>query len=535
MLKTTKYVERKARWRDGAAARVVLPALALLGLGLVALFWVSRNVADDLDRQALEREERVISTLIKTKAHHWSKLALDYAYWDDAYAHLSKTPDREWMAGNFDQSVPESQGAEALILMRSDLEVEAWFGEARDDAALAASIGVKELVAAILANRKKGPRYVDGLITWKGQVALAGMARLMRQDGTADEALPPKLVLFVSLLGPKTVLEWSQSLEIQDMALLEMAPQSGPYLKIETRRGRALGTISWTSDAPGTKFLRSQLAMRTAIMIALVGALAVLVFAWASMMRRLSAGAAKSEALVEASRSKSAFLANMSHELRTPLNAIIGFSEMMKEEVFGPLGRPQYKDYAGHVHGSGKHLLQIINSLLDVAKFESGQFEQKPEPVTLRELAASAMAAHRTNLENGGLNVDLIGEGATAVMADLRSIARVFDAILSNAAKFTPRGGRVEIALLDGRNPSIQIRDTGCGIPPDKLEAMGRPFEQAADVLRRDHGGVGLGLAFSRMLMEGQGGALRLDSVVEHGTTVSLDFRPAPAARSKAA
>jgi signal transduction histidine kinase len=225
----------------------------------------------------------------------------------------------------------------------------------------------------------------------------------------------------------------------------------------------------------------------------------------------------------------------MSHELRTPLNAIIGFSEMLREEVFGPLGRPQYKEYANHVHGAGKHLLQIINSLLDVAKFESGQFEQKPEPVSLHGIASSVLAARRADLEAGGLSVSLLGEGGTLVLADSRSMARVFDALLSNSAKFTPRGGQLEISLRDGPNPAIVVRDTGCGIPPEKLEAMGRPFEQVADVFRREHGGVGLGLAFSRMLMEGQNGRLLLASKMGEGTTVTLELPLAPIIRAEAA
>jgi signal transduction histidine kinase len=535
MFVESKRLERPARWQDGAAARVVLPSLLLLALGVIAIFWVSRTIADDLDKQALEREERVISTLIKTKSHHWGKLALDYAFWDDAYTHLARTPEPEWMDGNFDQDVAESQGATAFILMTDKLAVEAWYGELRDDAAVESAAGLRDLVAAVMAKRGIGPHFVDGLIKWRGEIALAGVARLMPQNSQIDPNLTPKLTVFVYVLTPKAVSEWSQNLEIADMSLVASADPSGPHLALKTRRGETLGLIQWTSDAPGTKFMQSQVMVRTLIMLGLMVAFAALVFAWASTMRRLSASAAKAEALAESSRSKSAFLANMSHELRTPLNAIIGFSEMMKEEVFGPLGRPQYKEYVGHVHGSGKHLLQIINSLLDVAKFQAGQFDQKPEPMTLCEIARAAISAHRDSFADAGVTIEAHGEGQQVVLADARSMARIFDAVLSNAAKFTPRGGKVDIVLIDGPRPSIAIRDTGCGIPRDKLEAMGLPFEQAADVMKRNHGGVGLGLAFSRMLMEGQNGGLRLESALGQGTTVTLVLPPAPSAVAMAA
>jgi signal transduction histidine kinase len=525
----------KVRWRDGAGARVILPSLILLGLGLVALFWISRQVANDIDRQALDRETRVISTMIRTKAHHWGKLALDYAFWDDAYAHMSGEPDREWMQGNFDQAVPEAQGANALLLIREDLTVDAWFGDARDDRLVAGAEGLSDLVRAVLAKRGKGPHSADGAILWDGSVALAGISRLMPQNSQFDPSKPPKLVLFVAALKPSVIAEWSQNLEIKDMALGARPVQGSPHYDLKTRRGDVLAAISWSSDMPGTKFMQAQVVLRTGIMLSLMMAFALLVLGWAGIVRKLHATAAKAEAEAESSRSKSAFLANMSHELRTPLNAIIGFSEMMKDEVFGPVGRPQYKDYASHVYGSGKHLLQIINSLLDVAKFQAGQFEQKLEPVTLGELARAVSAAHARTLEGAGLNFAVEGAGATIVMADTRSMARIIEAILSNAAKFTPRGGSVDVILRDGPRPAIIVRDTGCGIPPDKLEAMGRPFEQAADVLKRDHGGVGLGLAFARMLAEGMGGKLTLESAEGEGTTVTVELAPAPAKLARAA
>lgn len=221
-----------------------------------------------------------------------------------------------------------------------------------------------------------------------------------------------------------------------------------------------------------------------------------------------------------ANASKTAFLANMSHELRTPLNAILGFSEIISQECFGPVGQDRYRDYAGDIHSSGAHLLSLINDLLDVAKIEAGRMDIAPNPLDPGRTFDIALKLVGIKAREKDQELVIIVEpSAPPLYADERAIKQILINLVSNAVKFTPHGGRIEVVARRATDGDFQlmVRDNGPGIPRDKLEKIFMPFNQVDNRFDRQAGGTGLGLALVRGLAELHGGRAWLESEFGQG------------------
>jgi PAS domain S-box-containing protein len=228
-----------------------------------------------------------------------------------------------------------------------------------------------------------------------------------------------------------------------------------------------------------------------------------------------------------ANRSKSDFLANVSHELRTPLNAIIGFSEIMKGEMFGPLGKTQYRDYAEDIHESGVHLLSIINDILDLSKIEAGKFDLHESHVKLPDLIRSCQRLVKDRAAAGKLSLQTrVAKNLPMLYADERAVKQIVINLLSNALKFTPAGGKIAVdARLDERGDFLlTVSDTGIGIAASDIEKAMASFSQLESSLNRKYAGTGLGLPLVRLLAELHGGSIDIESTVDVGTTVTVRF-----------
>jgi signal transduction histidine kinase len=243
-----------------------------------------------------------------------------------------------------------------------------------------------------------------------------------------------------------------------------------------------------------------------------IGALAADVNRMSDELQRLY------QELETASRHKSDFLATMSHELRTPLNAIIGFSEVLHEQMFGELNERQLA-YVEDVLEAGRHLLSLINDVLDLAKIEAGRMELEISRVAVADVLTSAVSMHSERASRAGIELTLITEPEEiTITADERRLRQVVFNLLSNAVKFTPRDGRIDLsARLDDGEVEIAVADTGPGIPAEELEAIFEEFGQASDGKQAD--GTGLGLPLSRKLVELHGGRLWVESEVDRGST----------------
>jgi cell cycle sensor histidine kinase DivJ len=219
---------------------------------------------------------------------------------------------------------------------------------------------------------------------------------------------------------------------------------------------------------------------------------------------------------------KSRFLANMSHELRTPLNAIMGFSDIMKQRLFGPLP-DRYGEYAELIHESGSHLLELINDVLDMSKIEAERFELAREEFDARDAVSAVLRLMRGQADRAGVHLrGVLPKDPLDADADRRAVKQIVLNLISNALKFTPRDGAVTVtAQAVGAMLEIVVSDTGVGIAAEDVARLGRPYEQAGGVDQRQ-AGTGLGLSLVRAFAELHGGEMTLESALGEGTSVTV-------------
>ena len=231
----------------------------------------------------------------------------------------------------------------------------------------------------------------------------------------------------------------------------------------------------------------------------------------------------------ESNLAKSRFLATMSHELRTPLNAILGFSEVMKTELFGSHLVPAYKEYSQDIHSSGEHLLMLINEILDLSRVEAGRYELREEPVDLAAVLEECRHLLALRAKKKGILIqENLGAALPRLWADARALRQVALNLLSNAIKFTPQGGSVCLSLgctADGRQ-FFSVADTGPGIPDSEIPVIMSSFGRGSFAQKTAEEGSGLGLPIVKGLVELHGGTFALASRIREGTTVTVHFPP---------
>ena len=231
----------------------------------------------------------------------------------------------------------------------------------------------------------------------------------------------------------------------------------------------------------------------------------------------------------EQNRMKSEFLANMSHELRTPLNAILGFSDSMRSEIFGPLGGDRYQIYMNDIWESGRHLLGIVDDVLDMSKVETSKMEIEPVELRVEDIFAACDRMMKPACEQKNITFAIdLPDTPVRLMADERRVNQMMLNIASNAVKFSPDGSTIKLSaqVADTGALEIAVRDHGCGISEEDIETVLKPFGQVASAYARSHGGTGLGLPITKSFAELQGGTLKVASIVDEGTIVTIVFPP---------
>ena len=339
--------------------------------------------------------------------------------------------------------------------------------------------------------------------------------------GVARAALEERMLAFAS------ERRLANTNGLQGGATFERQLADGRWLQVNELRTRDGGIVSVGSDITQIKLHQEKLVDSERRLMATIHDLSLARRAEEERSRELVDLNRKymkeTERAEAANRAKSEFLANMSHELRTPLNAIIGFSELMEQGLFGPLGSERYEEYATDINSSGKYLLGVINDILDMSKIEAGQFSLDREEIDLGPLISETVRVVSLQAAQKAITVETRIADALTLIADRRAIKQIVINLLSNAVKFTGQGGHISVRA---RNTSgalvLTIEDNGCGIPKEALGKLGRPFEQVQNQFSKNHAGSGLGLAISRSLAELQGGALKIRSTEGAGTIVSV-------------
>ena len=244
------------------------------------------------------------------------------------------------------------------------------------------------------------------------------------------------------------------------------------------------------------------------------------------------------DAAVLANHAKSEFLAHMSHEIRTPLNAILGFSEVIGDELLGSVSPPKYREYAQDIHTSGRHLLELINDILDLAKIEAGALELRDGDIDVAQAVESSLRFVKERAAKAGIALKTeIAADLPILRADERMAKQMLINLLTNAVKFTGKGGKVTVsAALDGDGAlGLTVRDTGVGIAAEDIPKIMESFGQADNSRAGVTEGTGLGLPLVKAMIEMHGGTLELDSEVDVGTTVTIRFPPESTAEGRRA
>ena len=306
---------------------------------------------------------------------------------------------------------------------------------------------------------------------------------------------------------------------------LERQIADGRWLQINERATPAGGTISVGADITQLKRQEERLIDSERRLMASIRDLSGARQAEQEKARALEEINRKfleaKERAEAANKAKTDFLANVSHELRTPLNAIIGFSQMMQQRMFGPLGSERYEEYIDDIHDSGGFLLNVIDDILEMSKIESGRAVLDCERIDLAPLIGEVVHMVSLQAEDKAIAIEEDIAPQMRIHADRRAMKQILINLITNAVKFTDRDGRIRIrARMGGKTVRLVIADDGCGIPQKALRRLGRPFEQVENQFSKTHGGSGLGLAISKSLAQMHGGSVAIRSNAGEGTVV---------------
>jgi two-component system cell cycle sensor histidine kinase PleC len=315
-------------------------------------------------------------------------------------------------------------------------------------------------------------------------------------------------------------------------ATYDIELEDGRWIAVSERRTRTSDFVSIATDITTLKRNERRLAQSERELKSAVeelsesrGRLEIQTSQLVELADKYAAEKARAE---EASKAKSEFLANISHELRTPLNAIIGFSEVMTEKVFGPIGSDKYADYARDINESGHYLLEMIDDILDMSKIEAGQLPLSIEPIRAGDLIEDSLRLVQPSADEKKIALKQTGNAEIEIVGDKRALKQVLLNLLSNAVKFTPEGGKITVRSYRQKGTvRIAIADTGIGIPRHEIARLGKPFQQVSNQFTKEHKGSGLGLAISRSILEMHEAKLDIKSKPGQGTTVTCVFQPA--------
>lgn len=508
------------------ASLCAISIIVVVGLGFLIVYIQDRN--------AIAASERIVQGNIRSHVRTHETLVKEYGYWDLSVQNIVESLDIEWVESEYGEYLYENGQVSALHVLDGEGRIVLGQTEGVTDdppGATPLAAGEKELAKRALATSEDNtePVAVSGY-TRHGDVLNMSSAIRMTTYKDDEDISTDHVMVFHWRMDEEFIAELERSSLVRNLMWQTGEAGYGTASVAIDLPGNQQTRLVWQPDLPGSRML-------PLLVVGMFGFVLLLLLLGLIFIRRMSAHAQQLEvaqiASDEANQQKSDFLASMSHELRTPLNAILGFAEIMKKQYLGPVGNTRYLEYADDIHKSGSHLLSLVNGLLDLSKIEAGKFDLDLQKLRLAVVTDQSlkMVEHLASDKGIALECTLAPE-ADAVMADERALRQVLVNILGNALKFTPDGGRVQLASAAGRPGMAEIRitDTGAGIRESDIPKILEPFFQVREEGFRKHTGTGLGLPVSRKLIELMGGSLTIESQVGQGTTVIILLRTPEAA-----
>jgi signal transduction histidine kinase len=518
----------KWRWTPMIA---ITASLALAVIAISAFVAISASSRDAAQRMI---EERIVAAAVRDSLAKLGDALAPNAYWDVAYDEITTSIGPVWAQQNLGPYAAQTSGVSAVLIFDdagnliynyfpSDrLHVHEFDHRSADAISALVKQARKELGVP--------PAAATAFVPIADKLYLGAASLIVPSDERARVPLARHNVeVYLRPFDASNLAKVQDDFRVSKITLAATTPNNGmAQTALNGAAGRPAAFLVWQASTPGKDFALSILPWALGVVL-LIGILQVLALhGWMEAVSTLERKKAETAQLKQEVWNRTMFLANMSHELKTPLNAIIGFSDVIKRQMFGELSE-RYREYAADINSSGRHLLGIVDDVLDLTKLQHTE-QIELEPVKLDSTLETAMSILRQQAERSGiaLNVNRLGADIK-VLGNEKSLNQIVINLGSNAIKFSRPGSRVDISFDQapaGESVSITVRDEGCGIPAEKLPILGRPFYQVQSSYSRKSG-TGLGLAITKTLVEKMNGDLKLDSKVGVGTTAVVTLRAA--------
>ena len=527
---------RPTRSRTVLTPGVAISTALLIVVGAIGI--VLFTSARSQDRQQLVNEQQIVHSATQDAMAKLGDALRPNVYWDDGYNHMVGKIDAGWADKNLGPYARDTSGVAVLLLMgQNGSPAYAYLGSEPDKNVddFAQDDAVGALVRGALAKTTAPPVTETGFVRVGDRIYLAAASQVVPNDDRAKAPLPKHVVeIYLQVFGADHIAKVEKSFGVAKVSLTVQAPPKGmAAVSLFDAAHAPIGYLWWRPASPGTNFALTVVPFALAV-LAISGVLLWLALrSWWTTESELSRQRLESELLRQESSAKSAFIGTISHELRTPLNAILGFSGLISQKLFGPVGVPQYEEYVEHIHASGCSLLNTINDVIEISRIEGDDRMFERQSVDLYRSVRDALAHCRNRAAAKGIELTCDGTNPH-IMANSNAAAihDILCRLLDNAVKFSPEGQAVQVSLQQlGVTARIRICDSGIGIDAAQLERIGRPFVQSENHLRRNFGGLGLGLAICNGTVRALGGTMEIESVVGAGTTVTVGLPRAAALR----
>ncbi|MBX3447178.1 MAG: hypothetical protein KF765_10505 [Parvibaculaceae bacterium] len=532
----------------------VWPLVAVFTVFFCAILGLLVAGTAELDRFAHGQTRSLAQTAIAKALGDVAFVARDYSFWDASVENLIRNMNPDWADDNVGTYAWEELGmSRSLVLGPGNMPLY-WMKEGEtssSDALFSLAPSLLRLAGRARETSWSDPRAVSAFIRLDGGIFIVSASVI-----TPEKPAPKQIgmsgrgvLFFFREIDEDRLAEMSASYLLDDLTLLS-AEAEGDFdsLPLEDDSGSTIALLGWKPPSPGFAFLRQTAPWVSVILLVFAGLMVVALkraYLQAATVARLNdelihrstdLERSRSEltnaldGAVKANKAKSDFLAIMSHELRTPLNAVIGFSDLIRNQTFGPVGHRKYIEYGNDIHTSGQHLLSLISDILDVTRANEGTLALECRPVNLSSLVSKCLTIVTQQAVRRRIAVDVVERNApNIVMGDEVRLTQILTNLVSNAVKASREGSRIRIRISAAAHGiALRVIDNGSGIPKHELGTVTEPFRQAGSYqsvfnpYSSENAGTGLGLAIVKRLTEAHGGQLRILSKVGLGTVVEV-------------